>query len=148
MLHVAEGLMYKIQRVSSTEEQQENARKRMEANLRETTQQQIERELFTSLLKVLTGPLSLSLQILLFTYAHTQAVREYGTGITYLLVLIISQEFISTDDDDAIVASLRVWRIVSRSIWPSWRLQRPFPRPSRHVSKNIPQIRLLGPFQA
>jgi hypothetical protein len=59
-----------------TEEQQENARKRMEANLRETTQQQIERELFTSLLKVLTGPLSLSLQVL---YAHTQN----GSSVRY-----------------------------------------------------------------
>jgi hypothetical protein len=56
-----------------TEEQMENARKRMEENLREDTQQKIEREMFTSLLKVLTGPLSLSLQVLLFTYAHTQS---------------------------------------------------------------------------
>jgi len=63
-----------------TEEQQENARKRMEANLRETTQQQIERELFTSLLKVLTGLLSLSLEVL-FSHTHThKAVREYGLG--------------------------------------------------------------------
>jgi hypothetical protein len=73
MLHVAEGLIG--QSPAMTEEQQENARKRTEVNLRETTQQQIERELFTSLLKVLllTGPLSLSLQVLLFTYAHTQS---------------------------------------------------------------------------
>ena len=77
MLHVAEGLIG--QSPAMTEEQQENTRKRMEANLRETTQQQIERELFTSLLKVLTGPLSLSLQILLFTYAHTQS----GSRVRY-----------------------------------------------------------------
>ena len=71
MLHFAEGLLG--QPPAMTEEQLENARKRTEENLRETTQQQIERELFTSLLKVVTGPLSLSLQVLLFTYAHTQS---------------------------------------------------------------------------
>jgi hypothetical protein len=38
-----------------TEEQMENARKRMEENLREDTQQNIERELVTSLLEVRTG---------------------------------------------------------------------------------------------
>ena len=72
MLHFAEGLLG--QPPAMTEQQLENARKRTEENLRETTQQQIERELFTSLLKVVTGPLSLSLlQVLLFTYARTQS---------------------------------------------------------------------------
>ena len=71
-----------------TEEQQENAHKRTEVNLWETTQQQIERELFASLLKVLTGSLSLPFK---FSFSHThthKAVRDYGTGIKYLLVPI------------------------------------------------------------
>ena len=67
MLHVAEGLIG--QSPAMTEEQQENARKRTEVNLRETTQQQIERELFTSLLKVLTLPSSSLL------HTHTQTKK-------------------------------------------------------------------------
>ena len=71
-----------------TEEQQENARKRTEVNLRETTPQQIERELFASLLKVLTGPLPLPSSSLIHIRTHTKRVREYGTGIRYLLLPI------------------------------------------------------------
>jgi hypothetical protein len=56
-----------------TEEQVENARKRMEENLREDTQQQIERELFTSLLKVLTLPSSSVL------HTHTQTKKFEST---------------------------------------------------------------------
>ena len=58
-----------------TEEQQENARKRMEANLRETTQQQIERELFTSLLKVIRDPLHM------FSSSHTHT--QSGSRVRY-----------------------------------------------------------------
>jgi hypothetical protein len=52
MLHAAESLLGQLSEM--TEEQRENARKHMEENLREDTQQQIERELFTSLLEVRT----------------------------------------------------------------------------------------------
>ena len=79
ILHVAESLLG--QSPAMTEEQQENARKRMEANFRETTQQQIERELFTSLLKVIRDPLPTSSLLRIRTH---EAVREYGTGIKKL----------------------------------------------------------------
>jgi hypothetical protein len=64
ILHAAESLLGQPPKM--TEEQMENARKRMEENLREDTQQKIERELFTSLLKVLTLPSSSLL------HTHTQ----------------------------------------------------------------------------
>ena len=73
MLHVAEGLIG--QSPAMTEEQQENARKRMEANFRETAQQQIERELFTSLLKVIRDPLHK------FSSSHTHT--QSGSRVRY-----------------------------------------------------------------
>ena len=53
ILHAAESLLGQLSKMS--EDQMENARKHMEENLQEGTQQQIERELLTSLLEVLTG---------------------------------------------------------------------------------------------
>ena len=78
MLHVAEGLIG--QSPAMTEEQQENARKRTEVNLRQTTQQQIERELFASLLKVLTGPLPLPSSSLIHIRTHAKRFESTVLG--------------------------------------------------------------------
>ena len=74
ILHVAESLLG--QSPAMTEEQQENARKRLEANFRETTQQQMERELFTSLLKVITGPSP-------YTFSSSHTHTQSGSRVRY-----------------------------------------------------------------